>query len=122
MGEAEAHLCPVRALAEWIDASQIQSGYLFRKIVSGDRVSQNDVPLVGFTCIVGVVISRFSTSRHLSSFLRCFATTCLTSASILLPTAHTLFDGVAVSTWLPNVDGRFAEFVNGVGGALSFPI
>ncbi len=56
MGEAEAHLCPVRAIAEWIDASLIQSGYLFRKIVSGDRVSQNDVPLVSFTCIAGVVL------------------------------------------------------------------
>jgi len=57
MGEAEAHLCPVRAMAEWIDASQIESGYLFRKIVSGDRVSQNDVPLVSFTCIAVIVLS-----------------------------------------------------------------
>ncbi len=57
MGEAEAHLCPVHAMTEWIDASQIESGYLFWKIVSGDRVLQNDVPLVSFTCIAVIVLS-----------------------------------------------------------------
>lgn len=46
MSEEEAHLCPVCALAEWIDASKIQSGYLFRKIASGDHVSEQDGALV----------------------------------------------------------------------------
>jgi len=58
MDEAEAHLCPVHAMVEWVDACQIESDYLFQKIVSGDRVSQNDVPLVSFTCIA-VIISYF---------------------------------------------------------------
>ncbi|KAL1671892.1 DNA breaking-rejoining enzyme [Schizophyllum commune] len=30
----EAHLCPVRALAEWLDASGIKKGYLFPKLTS----------------------------------------------------------------------------------------
>ncbi|KAJ7766465.1 hypothetical protein B0H14DRAFT_3116768 [Mycena olivaceomarginata] len=34
-----AHLCPVRALAEWLMVSGITDGYLFRKMASGDRVS-----------------------------------------------------------------------------------
>ncbi|KAJ7648509.1 DNA breaking-rejoining enzyme [Mycena rosella] len=37
-----AHLCPVRALAEWLIVSGITDGYLFRKIVSGDRVSEQN--------------------------------------------------------------------------------
>ncbi|KAJ7795520.1 DNA breaking-rejoining enzyme [Mycena olivaceomarginata] len=37
-----AHLCPIRALAEWLVVSGITEGYLFRKMASGDRVaSQN---------------------------------------------------------------------------------
>jgi hypothetical protein len=40
--EEDAHLCPVRALADWIDVSRIKEGYLFRKIWSGDRVADLD--------------------------------------------------------------------------------
>ncbi|KAJ7668225.1 hypothetical protein B0H14DRAFT_2424765, partial [Mycena olivaceomarginata] len=36
--ESEAHLCPVRAYAAWIKASEITHGYLFRKIAPGDRI------------------------------------------------------------------------------------
>jgi len=39
MPESMAHLCPVRAYAEWIKVSEITSGFVFRKIASGDRVS-----------------------------------------------------------------------------------
>ncbi|KAJ7814703.1 DNA breaking-rejoining enzyme [Mycena olivaceomarginata] len=34
----KAHLCPVRAYAAWIEASEITHGYLFRKIAPGDRI------------------------------------------------------------------------------------
>ncbi|KAJ7777653.1 hypothetical protein DFH07DRAFT_731155 [Mycena maculata] len=34
-----AHLCPIRALAEWLAISGITDSYLFRKIKSGDRVA-----------------------------------------------------------------------------------
>jgi len=31
LNEDEAHLCPVCAMAEWINASQITSGFMFQK-------------------------------------------------------------------------------------------
>ncbi|KAJ7826602.1 hypothetical protein B0H14DRAFT_2368123 [Mycena olivaceomarginata] len=34
-----AHICPIRALAQWLYVSEITEGYLFRKMSSGDRVS-----------------------------------------------------------------------------------
>jgi hypothetical protein len=34
-----AHICPIRALAQWLCVSEITEGYLFRKMSSGDRVS-----------------------------------------------------------------------------------
>ncbi|KAJ7683403.1 DNA breaking-rejoining enzyme, partial [Mycena olivaceomarginata] len=40
-----AHLCPIRALAEWLTVSEITDGYLFRKIASGDRVSTQNSPM-----------------------------------------------------------------------------
>ncbi|KAF9232475.1 hypothetical protein BU15DRAFT_54962 [Melanogaster broomeanus] len=43
--QSEAHLCPVRAMAEWIDASRVISGYVFRKIASGDRVAEANAPM-----------------------------------------------------------------------------
>ncbi|KAH8991648.1 DNA breaking-rejoining enzyme [Lactarius deliciosus] len=43
--EPMAHLCPVRAYAEWIDASQIEHGYMFRKLGSRDRISENNQPM-----------------------------------------------------------------------------
>ena len=38
--EAEAYLCPVRALADWLRVSEIKKGYLFRKTDSSDRVTE----------------------------------------------------------------------------------
>ena len=48
--EDEAHLCPIRALAEWVEVSRINKGYLFRRIWSGDRVADLDknTPMVSF--------------------------------------------------------------------------
>jgi hypothetical protein len=34
--ESEAHLCPIRALAEWLSVSGIRTGYIFQKMASGD--------------------------------------------------------------------------------------
>ncbi|KAJ7362368.1 hypothetical protein DFH08DRAFT_910744 [Mycena albidolilacea] len=33
------HLCPIRALTQWLHVSGITEGYLFQKMASGDRVS-----------------------------------------------------------------------------------
>jgi len=43
---SEAHICPVRALAEWLVESNITQGYIFRKISSGDRVAEANRPMV----------------------------------------------------------------------------
>ncbi|KAF8261883.1 hypothetical protein EI94DRAFT_1541505, partial [Lactarius quietus] len=39
--ESLAHLCPVRAYAEWLKVSNILKGFIFRKLASGDRISVN---------------------------------------------------------------------------------
>lgn len=44
--ESMAHLCPVRAYADWIGITSIRDGYIFRKIASGDRVLMNNEPMV----------------------------------------------------------------------------
>lgn len=36
----DAYLCPVRALADWISVSEIQTGYLFRRMDVSDRVTE----------------------------------------------------------------------------------
>lgn len=35
------HLCPVRAYAEWIVQTRITEGFIFRKMGSGDRHSDD---------------------------------------------------------------------------------
>jgi hypothetical protein len=42
----EAHLCPTRALAAWLDESQITTGYVFRKMASGDQIAVANNPMV----------------------------------------------------------------------------
>lgn len=44
--EHEAHICPVRALNEWITTSKINRGYIFRKITSDDRIHMKNEPMV----------------------------------------------------------------------------
>ncbi|KAG1845546.1 hypothetical protein F4604DRAFT_1936880 [Suillus subluteus] len=41
----EAHICPVRALTAWLGELRIESGYVFRKIASGDRVVEANTPM-----------------------------------------------------------------------------
>ncbi|KAF8815091.1 hypothetical protein BYT27DRAFT_7216811 [Phlegmacium glaucopus] len=43
--EEEAYLCPVHALADWISASGITSGYLFRRMAASDCPSARDSPM-----------------------------------------------------------------------------
>jgi hypothetical protein len=42
LDEVEAHLCPVRAIAQWIEASEVTSGFLFRKFTAQDRPSAHE--------------------------------------------------------------------------------
>ncbi|PPR00572.1 hypothetical protein CVT24_005457 [Panaeolus cyanescens] len=41
----ESFLCPVRALASWIKTSNITEGYIFRRIVSGDRATGSNIAM-----------------------------------------------------------------------------
>ncbi|KAH7903548.1 hypothetical protein BJ138DRAFT_1107580 [Hygrophoropsis aurantiaca] len=45
MSDENAHLCPVRALAEWFSVAEQNTGYVFRKIRSGDRVHEANEPM-----------------------------------------------------------------------------
>ncbi|KAJ7807125.1 DNA breaking-rejoining enzyme [Mycena olivaceomarginata] len=55
-----AHLCPVRALAEWLKVSGITDGYLFRKMASGDRVSPQNSPMVCYAFVIAYPIHLLS--------------------------------------------------------------
>lgn len=46
MPSTMAHLCPVRALAEWLAEAHIKTGYLFRKVGAHDRVIATNEPMV----------------------------------------------------------------------------
>jgi hypothetical protein len=41
-----AHLCPVRAYADWLQVTDITDGFIFRRLTSGGRVSENNQPMV----------------------------------------------------------------------------
>jgi hypothetical protein len=41
-------MCPVRALKEWLKECGNLRGYLFRKVMAGDRVDMANRPLVRF--------------------------------------------------------------------------
>lgn len=49
-----AHLCVIRRYGEWVDASGIASGYVFRKIDSYDRVIHADEAMVCISAEVGL--------------------------------------------------------------------
>jgi len=44
----EAHLCPFRAIGEWLQASGITTGYMFRRMASGERPSTQDSAMVSW--------------------------------------------------------------------------
>jgi hypothetical protein len=52
MPEEDAHLCPVVAVADWINASGITQGYLFHRMASGDHIIEKDAPMVGIVTIL----------------------------------------------------------------------
>ncbi|KAF9031579.1 hypothetical protein BJ165DRAFT_1358229 [Panaeolus papilionaceus] len=45
MEDYDSHICPVRALANWISASQITEGFVFRRMMSGDRPNLSNKPM-----------------------------------------------------------------------------
>ena len=51
MPPEQQHLCAVRAVAEWLKVTNLQTGYLFCQITSGDRIDEANTPMVGFWCL-----------------------------------------------------------------------
>jgi hypothetical protein len=47
-----AYLCPVRAYAEWLRVTRVTSGFVFRRLTSGDRISENNQPMVSFALLL----------------------------------------------------------------------
>ncbi|KAG2353911.1 hypothetical protein BDR07DRAFT_1454321 [Suillus spraguei] len=41
----EAHICPAQALAAWLRESTLTTGYLFRKVASGDHIAEANSPI-----------------------------------------------------------------------------
>ena len=122
--EDEAHLCPIRALAEWVQVSGINKGYLFRRIWSGDRVADLDknTQMVSFLNCLNLSLDTKYNYRHRSSSWKCSGIISLTS---ILTTTHmepTLSEGEDVSILQPTADGHSEGSVTGEDGALSSPI
>ena len=126
LAEDEAHLCPIRALAEWVQVSGINKGCLFRRIWSGDRVADLDknTPMVSAHKSLTLLVDTGTdyNYRHQSSSWNCSGTISLTSISTTIHMEPTLSDGVDVSILLPIADGHSGGFVIGEDGALSSPI
>jgi hypothetical protein len=120
--EDEAHLCPIRALAEWVQVSGINKGYLFRRIWSGDRVADLDknTPMVSFHKHLNLsLVGTEYDYRHQSSSWNCSGIISSTSTLTTIHTEPTLSDGVDVNILLPIADGHSEESVTGEDGALS---
>src|SRR6266700_6868595 len=92
LDDDEEHLCPVRAMAEWIDASQVTSGFMFRKFTAHDHPSDlADAPMVSQPQISSTPDAIFSFLYRLrKNSLSYFATTSLTFVWILYPMELTL--------------------------------
>jgi hypothetical protein len=65
--EDQAHLCPIRALAEWVKVSGINKGYLFRRIWSGDRVADLDknTPMVSLNELLNLFLYILNTTADI---------------------------------------------------------
>ena len=67
------YLCPVQAYGDWVEASNITVGYVFRRLASGDRISENNQPMVP------------NSDKHsLSSVTPCRLLTCWQTAEYFL--------------------------------------
>ena len=122
--EELAHLCPIRALAEWVQVSGINKGHLFRRIWSGDRVADLDknTPMVSSNKLLHLSLHTEYDCRHQSSSWNCSGIISLTSILTTIRMEPTLSDGVDVSILLLTADGHSEGSVTGEVGVLSSPI
>jgi hypothetical protein len=124
LDEAEAHLCPVRAMAQWIKASKVTSGFLFRKFTAQDRPSAHEdaamVSLDHTHTSMRLVIGQI-TCRLQKSSLSYSATIC--SISVWIPSPMELIPSVAavVNILHQTGAGHCVQFVSGGDGARNSP-
>ena len=113
--EDQAHICPIRALAEWVQVSGINKGYLFRRIWSGDRVADLDknTPMVSSNKFLNSPLHTEYNCRHQNSSWSCSGTTSSTSILTIIHTEPILSGGVDVSILLPTADGHSEGSVTG---------
>jgi len=119
--EHEAHLCPVRALASYISASRIKSGYLFRRMAAGDRLRQDNTPMVR-KVVIGLehLTNPPADSRHLNISSKSSDRTSLMWGLTTGHTAHTPFAVEVVNIMHLKSDGPSIAFVSGEAGAPNF--
>jgi hypothetical protein len=119
----QAHLCPVCAIAEWLDISRIKQGYLFQRIYSGDHIADLDknTPMVHTFKFPSLPVDcLLMTCRLWSNSWSCSTTTCWMLAWTTTPIKHILSVVEVASTSPHTIDGLSAGSVTGVAGALSF--
>ncbi|KAH9166581.1 hypothetical protein EDB89DRAFT_1857289 [Lactarius sanguifluus] len=68
MPDSMAYLCPVQAYAKWLEATEIESGYVFRRLGSGDRVSENNQPMVRFDFRARALSARCTSSLRRATY------------------------------------------------------
>jgi len=108
-------------MAEWINASDITSGYIFRRMASGDRPTAKDIPMVCLPLVLGFPSFFHTVSCSPPSSFWSFSVTIFLISELTTPhMALTPFDVADVSISLHSDTGLFVEFVSGPDGAQNF--
>jgi len=116
--EHEAHLCPVRALANWLLVSRVTTGYIFQKIASGDWVAEANTPMVS-SDIPDETHHTDSKDKTTEQFLEMFHNNLLDVGIDPIHMEHIPSDVVDVSICYVTTGGCCDKFVSGMDGALS---
>jgi hypothetical protein len=121
MPEEMAHLCPVCAYIDWVNATSIAQGYIFCPMDSGEQVLEKNESMLSFV-VPHCVMSRsiHSMDRHLNISWSYSGTIFLILGLTPSPMAHILFDMRAANGWLGISAGLCIAPVSGVAGSQSF--
>ena len=117
-------MCPVRAMAQWIKASKVTSGHLFRKFTAQDRPSAHeDAAMVSHNHYHSRLMIDYIEiiGRLQKSSSNYSATIC--SISVWTPSLMELISSVVAVVNILHLTGvgRCAQFVSGGDGARNFP-
>jgi hypothetical protein len=112
--ESKSHLCPVKALAEWLDVCDHTEGYLFRRVLAGDRVDPESRPMVGtqFNTLV-TLLTAHSRIKKSWTYSDTISSTLGRTQGHMEP-IHSDVEGVNGLQVV--VSGPYQEYVTGVAG------